>query len=179
MEETKSETPRFYRLGEVVIDRETRSVFRDGTAVKLEPRVFDVLEYLAGQGGREVPRSELIAKVWRGTHVVDEAVHRAISHLRAALGDAARAPVFLLTTPTPGYRLLQSVEGVSGASAAPRTVAGSGRRNLAVAFGVGALTGMVAALLLQALRPEPLMAPPAPPVDPAAPTDLIAPPAPD
>lgn len=174
MDNADGATERFFRLGEVVIDRDTRTVFRDGTTTRLEPRVFEVLDYLAGQGGREVPRSELVAKVWHGTHVVDEAIHRAISHLRSALGDSAKAPTFLLTTSQPGYRLLHAVASVSAPSAAAKTAAAD-RPSRLLAFGGGAVLGVAGVLLIQALQPEPRYAPPAPPADPAAPTNLVAP----
>lgn len=112
--------PRFYRLGDVIVDRDTRTLLREGEAVRLEPRVFALLDYLSVQGGREVSRAELIAEVWRGAHVVDEAVHRAVSLLRSALGDTAQRPTYLQTTPAKGYRLLQAVDAAPPPKATPR-----------------------------------------------------------
>lgn len=103
---------RFRRLGDIVIDRETRCVLRDGQATRLEPRVFALLIYLMDNPGREISRQELGTQVWNGVHVVDEAIQRAISVLRQALGDTPKQGLHIQTTQTGGYRLVSSVGGI-------------------------------------------------------------------
>lgn len=66
---------------------------------------MELLLYLSGRPGQTVSKQELIERVWRA-HVVDEAVHRAISLLRSALGDSATTPAIIETVPRHGYRLL-------------------------------------------------------------------------
>ncbi len=97
---------RFLVIGDVVADSERNLVLREGEIIKLEPKVMALLLYLAANHGRVVGRGELIAGVWGGLHVVDEAIQRAVSILRAALGDDARHPRLIETVPTRGYRLL-------------------------------------------------------------------------
>jgi len=64
-----------------------------------------VLLALAARRGAWVSRAELIDEVWNGAHVVDHAISRAVSLLRAALGEDAAAPVLVETLPRHGYRL--------------------------------------------------------------------------
>jgi len=168
---------RFFALGDVVVDRDTRTVLREGEAVRLEPRVFALLDYLVAQGGREVSRAELVAEVWLGTHVVDEAVHRAVSMLRSALGDSAQRPTYLLTTPRRGYRLLHPVE--PGLAPAPPTPRRFSRRHLAYATGTGLIIGVALTLLWRTAPVEDQsLAPMAPAAAPGAVAPGYAPPAP-
>jgi TolB-like protein len=75
-----------------------------------------------------VTKDELLAAVWAGTAVVDAVVTRAVSQLRVALRDDARAPRYIETIPKRGYRLVAAV-----APAAPDPTPGPrGTRSLAV-----------------------------------------------
>jgi len=75
----------------------------------LEPKVMEVLVYLAQQQNKVVKRDELINEVWRGTVVTDEVLSRAISVLRTRLGDDRMKPSYIQTLPKVGYRLLMPV----------------------------------------------------------------------
>jgi DNA-binding winged helix-turn-helix (wHTH) protein/TolB-like protein/Flp pilus assembly protein TadD len=87
-----------FRIGELVLDPERRTAERGGKFVALEPRAFDVLVYLAGQGGRVVSKDELLARIWADRVVTDDAVYRAIRMARDALGPE-------------GTQILQTVHG--------------------------------------------------------------------
>lgn len=100
---------RFWRLGDIVIDRDKRCVFRDSEVTRLEPRIFALLLYFLQHPGRELTRQELAARVWNGTNVVDEAIQRGVSILRAALGDTPKQGLHIQTTATGGYRLVSEV----------------------------------------------------------------------
>jgi Tol biopolymer transport system component len=71
--------------------------------------VLDLLVYLAAAGGRVVSRSELLEEVWGDVVVNEEAVSRAVSELRKALGDDPREPRYVQTIHKSGYRLLAPV----------------------------------------------------------------------
>jgi two-component system OmpR family response regulator len=71
------------RVGEVELDRMSRSVRRAGKPISLQPREFRLLEYLMRHAGQVVTRTTLLESVWDfhfdpQTNVVD--VH--ISRLR-------------------------------------------------------------------------------------------------
>jgi len=80
----------------------------DGQA-HLEPKVMEVLVYLARHQNQVVRREDLINEVWRGTIVTDEVLSRAISVLRTRLGDNRMTPSYIQTLPKVGYRLLMPV----------------------------------------------------------------------
>ncbi len=81
---------------------------------KLEPRVMEVLVYLANRQGQLVTREELERDVWRGALVGYDAVTGTIIKLRKALKDRARQPRFIETIPKKGYRLIAAVTFLSG-----------------------------------------------------------------
>lgn len=73
-------------VGDLVLDRLTHAVSRDGRRLKLTPKEFSLLEYFMLNAGRVVSRTELLEKVWElhfdpGSNVVDTHVAR----LRAKL----------------------------------------------------------------------------------------------
>ena len=75
----------------------------------LEPKVMEVLIYLAERQDQVVRRDDLIKDVWQGTFVGDEVLSRAISLLRTCLGDDRMTPFYIQTLPKVGYRLLMKV----------------------------------------------------------------------
>lgn len=91
------------RVGPLVIDRAERKVQADGKRIDLTPREFALLAYLAREAGRDVPRMEILAKVWEatfdpGSNVVD--VH--VKSLRDKLGTHSK---MIETVRGIGYRL--------------------------------------------------------------------------
>jgi len=95
------------RVGELVLDAETRSATLDGQPLELTPREFDLLRYLAERAGQVVSKRELLAEVWRqpyggGDKTVD--VH--LSWLRRKLGETAQDPRYLRTVRGVGVRLV-------------------------------------------------------------------------
>ena len=95
-------------IGDWRIDADTNELRRGDAVVRVEPKVMDVLAVLVRAGGRVVMRDELLAAVWPGVVVGDEALTQAIIKLRRALGDDPRAPRYVETIPKRGYRLVAS-----------------------------------------------------------------------
>jgi len=81
-----------------------------GETVKLEPKVMEVLVFLADRQGQTVTRDELVGAVWGGTVVSDDAVTNAIIKLRRAFGEEARSSAIIETIPKRGYRLVAGVK---------------------------------------------------------------------
>ena len=71
----------------------------------LEPKVMEVLVYLAEHQNEAVRRDDLITAIWHSTFVTDEVLSRAISLLRNCLGDDRMTPYYIQTLPKVGYRL--------------------------------------------------------------------------
>ncbi len=111
------------RIGDWELDRALNEIRRPGASIRLEPKVVDVLAYLADRPGSVVSRDELLEAVWPGVVVGDDALTQAVIKLRKALGDEARQPAYIETIAKRGYRLLAPVANGAGGDAA--TVSGS------------------------------------------------------
>ena len=79
----------------------------------LEPKVMDVLVFLAERQGEVVSRQQILDAVWREVVVGDEVVSRAVSLLRTELGDDQKNPRYLKTISKRGYCLIADVILVS------------------------------------------------------------------
>lgn len=79
-------------------------------SVRLEPKVMQVLAYLARRAGQTVTRDDLAGAVWVGTVVGDDAVTNTIIKLRKAFRDDSRSSKIIETIPKRGYRLVAAVE---------------------------------------------------------------------
>jgi two-component system, OmpR family, response regulator len=96
------------RLGDLELDRMTRSARRGGRRIELQPREYQLLEYLMLHTGQVVTRTMLLEGVWEyhfdpQTNVID--VH--ISRLRAKIDKGEERPL-LHTVRGAGYCLRES-----------------------------------------------------------------------
>ena len=158
---------RFFVIDDVVVDPERNLLLREGELIRLEPKVMALLVYLAANSGRVVGKDELLARVWGGVHVVDEALQRAVSLLRGALGDDAKRPRLIETVPTKGYRLLAEPHPLER-PVAPSGGTRPGSRVLGLII-AALLAGLIAgALAMNAARPRPYEYPTPAPTPPAA-----------
>ena len=103
----------------------TLRMTRGEATVKLEPRVMQVLVYLAQKPGEVVPREELEANVWKGRVVGYDAVANTIIKLRKAFGDDSRQPHVIETISKTGYRLIAEVVPLTRESREPASIYGS------------------------------------------------------
>lgn len=86
---------------------------RGDELVRLEPKVMEVLAYLASRQGDVISREELERDVWRGALVGYDAVTATVIKLRKALQDNAKQPRLIVTIPKKGYQLVASVTEVT------------------------------------------------------------------
>ena len=105
-----SSTARPFSVNEWHIVPDTLRMFSGGKEVRVEPRVMQVLVYLAQRPGAVVSRQELEDHVWAGMVVGYDAVTNTIIKLRRAFGDTSKPPRFIETIPKTGYRLIANVE---------------------------------------------------------------------
>jgi DNA-binding winged helix-turn-helix (wHTH) protein len=82
-------------------------LLREGRAVALRPKAFDLLAFLTSRPGEVLTKDELITTVWAGVVVTDDSLTQCVHELRAALGDAGS---LLKTVPRRGYRFDALVE---------------------------------------------------------------------
>ena len=93
------------RVGELEMDLIGRTVHRQGKEIDLQPREFQLLEFMMRHAGQSVTRTMLLEKVWEyhfdpQTNVID--VH--ISRLRSKIDKGFDRPM-LQTVRGAGYRL--------------------------------------------------------------------------
>jgi DNA-binding winged helix-turn-helix (wHTH) protein len=104
-----------FHFGEFVLDDRTRELRRDDEAVHLSPKAFQLLELLLRRRPEAVPKAELMAEVWTGTHVTEASLASTVAELRAALGDQKSSPRFIRTVHAFGYAFSGDVvEGTPG-----------------------------------------------------------------
>lgn len=106
---------RSFRLGAWCVYPDQGLLVAADEQVHLEPKVMEVLVYLAQHPNEVTRRDDLISEVWRGTIVTDEVLSRAISVLRTRLGDDRMTPLYIQTLPKIGYRLLMPVTPLESA----------------------------------------------------------------
>lgn len=99
----------FFYVGPWIVEAALNRVSNNGTSVRLEPKIMQVLVRLAETPGEVVGKEELISTVWAGTFVSDDVLTRCISELRKVFEDDARQPRYIETIPRRGYRLVAPV----------------------------------------------------------------------
>jgi DNA-binding winged helix-turn-helix (wHTH) protein len=88
---------------EFVLNDRTRELRRKGRPVHLSPKALQLLELLIRRRPEAVPKAELMAEVWAGTHVTEASLASTVAELRAALSDQKSSPRFIRTVHGFGY----------------------------------------------------------------------------
>jgi DNA-binding winged helix-turn-helix (wHTH) protein len=103
---------RYVIFGPFRIDQERQEVTRNGSRLKLQGKVYQVLLTLLEKPGEVVTREELRTRLWPAdTHVnYDANVNTTVNKLRQALGDSSDKPIYIETIPRKGYCLLVQPE---------------------------------------------------------------------
>jgi two-component system KDP operon response regulator KdpE len=92
-------------FGSVILDRERREVLRDGVAIHLTPKEYDLLVLLADNAGRVVDHAMALRRIWGPAHTADAQYLRVlVAQLRAKL-DNGTAPSLITNESGIGYRL--------------------------------------------------------------------------
>ena len=99
-----------YRIGDAQVNISARTVCRNGEALRLRPKNFELLVFLIQRRGRIATKDELLREVWPGVTVTENSLVKGVSDLRKALGDDLRNPRFLKSVPKVGYELVGAVE---------------------------------------------------------------------
>lgn len=91
--------------GDLVIDRERFRVARDGEEVRLTPKEFELLTFLAQHPGRVLTHRTILKAIW-GPNAVDQPEHLRVlvGALRKKIEPNPSSPKYILTEPWVGYR---------------------------------------------------------------------------
>jgi two-component system KDP operon response regulator KdpE len=101
----KAEIP-VLRVGDLEVDAVRRRATRAGAELKLTPKEFELLSFLARHAGRVVTHRQILAAVWGPAHTEDTQYLRVyIGQLRQKIEAKADDPRIILTEPGIGYRI--------------------------------------------------------------------------
>lgn len=103
---------RYVCFGAFHLDLKKEELFKDGTRVKLQGKVYQALLALLQKPGEIVTREELRMQLWPAdTHVnYDANVNTTVNKLRQTLSDSPDQPAFVETIPRKGYSFVAKIE---------------------------------------------------------------------
>jgi Tol biopolymer transport system component/DNA-binding winged helix-turn-helix (wHTH) protein len=110
-----------YEFGSFRLDVVGRVLTRDGHAVALAPKTFELLLLMVQSPGRAFSKQELMTALWPETFVEEANLSFQISVLRKALGEEGARRIE--TVPKHGYRFGGDVNVIAPAAPAPRASA--------------------------------------------------------
>jgi DNA-binding response OmpR family regulator len=97
--------PRSLRAGDLEIDLDRRIARRDGQALELTAKEFDLLAHLMQHPARVFTRAQLLDQIWGTTHdTFEHTVNSHINRLRAKLEHEPTRPRYVVTVWGAGYR---------------------------------------------------------------------------
>ncbi|MGH8274111.1 MAG: winged helix-turn-helix domain-containing protein [Gammaproteobacteria bacterium] len=105
-EKTPFENNNLYVFGPFRLNAIERRLTRDGKAVPLARKTFDLLLILIAAAGHLKTREELIEALWPDTIVEEQGLTTKMYALRKALGDDGEAPSYIETVRGVGYRFI-------------------------------------------------------------------------
>ncbi len=95
------------------VEPRRRLLLRDGQAVALTPKAFDMLLALIERSGSVVEKDDLMTRVWPDTIVEENNLTVNMSALRKALGETAGERRYIVTVAGRGYKFTASVNKVA------------------------------------------------------------------
>jgi Tol biopolymer transport system component/DNA-binding winged helix-turn-helix (wHTH) protein len=127
MEALKQQQPsHFFEFGPFRVDTAKCVLLRNGEAVPLSLKVFEILVVLIENRGQLLEKDELLRQVWPDTVVEENNLARSISALRKALDEQPNEHRYILTVPSRGYRFVADVREIEqGGESNPGTLAAS------------------------------------------------------
>ena len=99
---------------DVRVEPATFQAFKAGEVIQLEPKALRLLLFLIENRDRVIEKEEILDAIWNGTHVTENALTREIGRLRKTLGDDPKAPKYIQTVHTLGYRFIAELVEVNG-----------------------------------------------------------------
>lgn len=103
------------------IDEDRRELRCGAQALAPQPKVFELLLYLARHRERVVPKAELLDAIWPGVVVTEASLQRAISLARSALAELGASEA-ITTHSRHGYRFQDGAADVASAGVGPQRV---------------------------------------------------------
>src|SRR5436190_200679 len=93
--DVNGEATHSYEFKSFRLDLEERQLLRNGTALPLTPKAFDVLATLVVRSGHLVEKDDLLRSVWGESFVEEANVARIVHTLRRILGEDENGNKFI------------------------------------------------------------------------------------
>src|SRR5262245_66317773 len=93
-------------FGDFELDESRFELRKDGAPVSVQPKVLDLIFYLARHRDRVVTKEELFDSVWRGVVVSEASLTQAVSLARRALDDTPEAQQTIRTVRSKGLQFV-------------------------------------------------------------------------
>ncbi len=104
----KAEIP-VLRVGNLEVDSVRHRATRAGAELKLTPKEFELLSFLARHAGRVITHKQILTAVWGPAHAEDTQYLRVyVGQLRQKVEEHADDPLIILTEPGIGYRIAEN-----------------------------------------------------------------------
>jgi DNA-binding winged helix-turn-helix (wHTH) protein len=98
-----------YVFGRCRLDTSSRDLTRDGVAVHLSPKAFELLRLLIEARPRVMTKAELMEQLWPDAFVVEANLPVLVGEVRSAIGDQASVAGLLKTHHGVGYSFVADV----------------------------------------------------------------------
>lgn len=100
----------YFQINDWVLSVDENKLYRQDREVSVEPRLINLLHFLAEHSGQVYCRDELIRYVWDGAIVTDQVVTQSVFELRKILRDGREENLhYVGTVPKRGYKLVAAV----------------------------------------------------------------------
>jgi DNA-binding winged helix-turn-helix (wHTH) protein len=98
-----------FTFSDCALDIEGREVLREGKALALPPKAFQLLAMLIQTRPKAISKAMIHSELWPDTFVSDANLANLVAQLRSALGDDARNPRIIRTIQRFGYAFAADV----------------------------------------------------------------------
>jgi DNA-binding winged helix-turn-helix (wHTH) protein len=93
-----------------ILDTQRYELSCSGKAIKLRPKVFEVLDYLIRHRERVVSKDELLEHLWPHQFIADGTLNACLMAVWKAIGDSGQTQRRIQTLHGRGYRFVAAVE---------------------------------------------------------------------
>ncbi len=98
-----------HHFANCTLDDARFTLTRGGSAMAVEPKVFDLVHLLVRNAGKLVTRDRMVEEIWGGRIVSESAISGCIAAARKAVGDTGKAQAIIRTVARRGLMLVAEV----------------------------------------------------------------------
>lgn len=100
---------RLYEFGSFRLDTVNKTLLRNGKALQLNPKAYEMLLLFVLNSERLIDKEEILKTLWQDNFVDEANISQTVYTLRKILGEGKNGKQFIETVPKRGYRFIQPV----------------------------------------------------------------------